>query len=250
MKFTCIVIAGLLGTILAAGCVPGGGDPSATYDQRTGRRAAVAAVGAIGGLEAWRNVSTVGATALVTLYDKSGAAHVDRQEHKIHLAAGTIIARGMTGSGSWRAKVHEDGRGEVTLSGAKMDAAARKRLISALSRLIHRVRGPMNLLAGRERARTASQVNVGGQALIRVGVGGDNRRAIAYYFSLDDHLLRMVTEGADSAGKNGTVTQYTYKPVADKLAFPVRIRVVRIGRHLLVGNRPVMEVDFSDVTIN
>ena len=77
MRFTCIVIAGLLLVVLATGCVPVGEDASATYDQRAGRRAALAAVGAIGGLEAWQNVATVRATALVTLYDKSGTAYVE-----------------------------------------------------------------------------------------------------------------------------------------------------------------------------
>ena len=251
MRFTREAVAGVLGILLVAGCeLNGSRDPYAGYELGPARDAVAASVEAIGGLNAWRKVSTVRATAVVTLYDQAGTAYVDRQEHEIDLGAGRIVALGMAGRGSWRAEAYEDGRGGVTVSGAPMPAAAQKRLIEALSRLARRTGGPMNLLAGGERVRTARPVNVGGHDLVRVGVDGDNQRATAYYFTREGGLLRMVTEGADSPGKDGTVTQYTYKVLPNGLAFPARIRVVRIGRHVLVGSRPVMDVEFSNVRIN
>ena len=60
-------------------------------------------------------------------------------------------------------------------------------------------------------------------------------------------MLKLVTAHADAPGKDGTVTLYTYRMNPNGMAFPAHLAVMKIGRHVLVGERPVLEVDFHRV---
>jgi len=113
--------------------------------------------------------------------------------------------------------------------------------------LLHRLRGPYNLLEGKESARAPQKDQVGGQEVIRVGVTGDNRMAVAYYFGSATGILKYVTAGADSPGSNGTVTSYEYCSLKNGATFPSLIQVNRIGRNVLLGETPVFQVEISDV---
>jgi len=251
MKLGRIGILFWMGAFAAAGCNGLGSarDPYGSYKLGPARNTIAAAIDAIGGVDAWKHVTTVHASALVTAYDEKGTAHVDRQQHVIDLRGGKIAALGVAARGTWTADVRDDGTGSVSASGFAMDGESERRIIGSLSRLAHHVRGPLNFLYGRERGRAPEQVKIGGNELVRVGVDGDNRRAIAYYFDPRSGMLRMMTSGADSPGKDGTVTLYTYEMLPDGIGLPTRIRVVRIGRHVLVGEQPVMEVEYSNVRV-
>jgi len=72
---------------------------------------------------------------------------------------------------------------------------------------------------------------------------------MAYYFDADSGLLRFVTAGADQAGGEGTVTIYDYSRMAGGRMFPRRLRAVKIGRLVLIGEEPVWEADLSNVSL-
>jgi len=251
MRFDRAAITCLLGGLVAGGCnlAAGRRDPYGSYKLGPARNTIAAAVDAIGGVDAWKHVTTIHASAMVTVYDEHGTAHVDRQQHAIDLRGGKIASRGVAARGTWTADVRDDGTGSVSASGFAMDDESERRIIGSLSPLAHHVRGPLNFLYGRERGRAAEQVKIGENELVRVGVDGDNRRAIAYYFDPLSGMLRMMTSDADSPGKDGTVTLYTYEMLPDGIGLPTRIRVVRIGRHVLLGEQPVMEVEYSNVRV-
>ena len=59
--------------------------------------------------------------------------------------------------------------------------------------------------------------------------------------------MRLVTAGADAPGGKGTVTVYSYRMLPNGMAFPMRISVMKIGEHVLIGDEPVLEVDYREV---
>jgi hypothetical protein len=187
-------------------------------------------------------------TAIVTTYDEEGRSYTDRQEMVVDFKADTITAVGGTPQGRWKAVADDDGKFKLKADKAVDEAKVAGRMRPTLATLLHRLRGPYNLLAGRERARTADATRVDGQDVVRVAVGGDNRRAIAYYFDAASGILRFVTAGADRPGGEGTVTLYQYDSLPNGVAFPNRIRVARIGKHVLVGKESVFEVEISHVS--
>jgi len=209
-----------------------------------------AALRAVGGREAWQDVKTVYAHAVVTVYDADGSSnYVDRQDQEIDLASGEIRAVGVTPSGRWRGRANLDGSGQVSgpLFGAKKQL--RKLMAAALGTIVHRAAGPLNFVFGPEVPRGESLARIAGDDVIRVGVAGDSRRALAYYFDPAAKTLRFVTSGGDRPGAKGTITEYTYMRLPNGMAFPETIRVVRIGEHALIGPVRVLEVDFSKVSI-
>jgi hypothetical protein len=119
--------------------------------------------------------------------------------------------------------------------------------ISALRIILHRLRGPLNLYWRGEQAVAAQPLRLEGMDLVRVPVRNSRAGVAAYYFDARTHLLKLATAGADAPGGEGTVTVYTYRRLPGGLAFPSRLAVYRIGRNVLVGDQPVLEVDYQSV---
>ncbi len=189
-------------------------------------------------------------TAIVTTWEAGGKSFTDRQHMVVDFEDNELTAAGSTPQGGWTATV--DGEGDFDLDaedGVSADWIA-DRMRRPMELLLHRLRGPYNLLGGDERARSVRTVRVGGLAAARVGVGGDNRKAIAYYFDPALGLLKYVTAGADRAGGDGTVTVYAYDSFPNGVLFPRELRLVRLGEHVLIGEKPVFEVEVSDVVFD
>ncbi len=185
--------------------------------------------------------------AIVTTYDKDGHKYTDRQKMVIDLSANKISAAGATPQGTWKASADGEGAFSVSAKPSVNTALVRKRMKPALATLLHRLRGPYNLLAGREKARTPRNDQIGGLPVTRVGVTGDNRMAVAYYFGSATGILKYVTRGGDAPGSNGTVTTYEYRSLKNGATFPSSVEVNRIGRNVLLGQTPVLLVEISDV---
>jgi len=184
--------------------------------------------------------------AIVTTYDKDGHKYTDRQKMIVDLSANSITATGATPQGAWKATASPSGTFSVDAQ-ASNTALVRKRMAPVLKTLLHRLRGPYNLLADREMARTPKATQVGGLPVIRVGVTGDNSMAVAYYFGSATGILKYVTTGSDSPGSTGTVTTYEYRSLKNGATFPSLVQVNRLGRNVLLGETPVFHVEISDV---
>jgi hypothetical protein len=186
-------------------------------------------------------------TAIVTTYDQTGKSYTDRQEMLFELAQDKLTTVGGTPQGRWKASIDDDGRFRLRAEPPVDRTKVQARMAPALATLLHRLRGPYNLLDRQEHARSAERTSVGGHAVVRVGVDGDNRQAVAYYFDAASGILRLVAAGADRAGAEGTVTEYQYDSHPNGMLFPSRIKVCRIGEQVLVGQTPVFEVELSEV---
>ena len=224
--------------LAATGCTLKGYDE---YELGPARQAVAGGVEWMGGLDAWKAVGEVHATAVVSVYDADGGADVTRQKQVIDVWDGSITASAPKAGGSWTKSA-----GPADLLDAD---GGMKRTLAIIA---HRAAGPLNILSGRDAiaAGELKAVRVNGHDCIRVPVAGDDRRAKAYYFDAVTHLLRLVTTGEDRPGGNGTVTIYTYQRLPDGTAFPKTLRVVPIGRHVLIGDTPLITVEFSDVTLD
>lgn len=252
------VVRLLMALVLAGGLLAGCGQEEVglweQYDLGTGEEIVRESISQIGGLEAWQDVGRVEADALVTIYDERGGAWYTGQEQVYRLRGGELFGMGGTvsadvqsGQGAWSIRVNERGEGSFQAPGQDVPEAVRNEFKSALGLLLHRVRGPLNLLDPEERVASAETVRLGGQDYVRLGVTGDRAQVIAYYFDVDDGMLRHVTAGSEVPGGEGTVTTYDWKLLSGGMAFPARIRVVEVGENVLVGDEPVLEVDFGTV---
>jgi len=196
-------------------------------------------------------LKTVGFTAVVTTWDARGKPYADQQKVTVDWPRDTIVSRGATPQGNWTLTARRDAEGgtrvKVEADDAVDAAAVERRNGPVLLALLHRLRGPYNLIGRNERPRGLSEAEVVGRELWRVGVEGDNSRAIAYYFDRSNVMLQLVTAGADRPGRKGTVTVYRYEALPNGAAFPKTLRVVDIGKHVLVGDTPVWLVEISDV---
>jgi hypothetical protein len=203
---------------------------------------------ALGGLDRWSEAEDVEAEAVVTTYDGDGTAHVSRQRVRMDLPGGRLSASAVEPRGSWDASVALDGEADFDADGFTASETMRNRLTDALATLLHRVRGPVNLLEGDDHpAGTAQRVKVGGRKLVRVPVAESGHAVKAYYFDSVTRVPVLVTAGADRAGREGTVTRYEYRMLEDGTLFPHRIEVLRIGPNVLVGEEPVLKVEFVAV---
>jgi len=231
---------------LTAGCTT----PRERMMRRLGPAAQIASasIDNLGWCRDGKRIESARFTAIVTTYDKDGKSYTDRQEMVADFKADTIAATGGTPQGAWRAVADDDGKFKLKADDDVDEARVTDRMAPTLAILLHRLRGPYNLLGKSERARTARTVSVDGQDVVRVSVDGDNRKAIAYYFDTASGILKFVTAGADRPGGDGTVTVYQYDSLPDGVAFPNRIKVTHIGRHVLVGDRGVFEIEISNVS--
>lgn len=201
----------------------------------------------IGGLARWKDVGRVHATAVVTIYDDAGKGTVNEQRQVIDIHRNVIHASAMMPQGQWNATVPATGKAPLKTSGSALTKAERDRLIRSLRIILHRVQGPLNLSMHNEKPGKPASVVIGGKKFIRLAVTGGNSDIKAYYFDPQTYVLEMVTAGADKPGGKGTVTLYSWKLLPNGLAFPERISVMKIGSEVLIGNTPVLEVNYLNV---
>jgi hypothetical protein len=243
----------LLTAILLVGCNgldngSTGGGPSA---DRMGVSHGIVSgsISEIGGWEAWDDVSEVTAACNLAVYDEKARPYINRMQVTVDYDSLTMTAVAETPAGTWTGKV--DAAENVTIYGQGFQGSGpdRERMKRALVLLSHRFRGPLNFVLTEERPHGRKAVRVDGQDVARVGVQGDVRHAIAYYFDETTAALRFITSGADKAGQDGTVTVYSWQMLDNSLAVPAEIRVMHIGDYVLIGNRPMLEAEFTDVTM-
>jgi len=233
---------------LQPGCVGDGRDAYRAYDLGAAEPTVASAIEASGGLDAWRNIGRIRANVLMTIYENGGQAYVNSQMHDLDVNAGKLTVRAATAARTWQATCTSSGG--FSLSGASaLGRLSPERLQAAMSLVLHRVTGPLNLLSSRERPLGQENISSDGRRLVRVKVDGDADKAIAYYFDAVGGMLRMVTSGSEDPGQAGTVTVYSYQTLANGMEFPRKLRVVRTGQHLLVGQPEVMEVEYTEVTV-
>ncbi len=235
----------LLGMALLAGC-----DNSQMAGSKLGPASEIvsASIANLGWSKVFGgSLGSVSFTAIVTTYDKDGQKYTDRQKMAVDLGANTITTKGATPLGTWTARAGQGGLASADAD-PRVDATlVSRRMGMVLPILLHRLRGPYNLKKGPEVARSQQKAQVGGMPAVRVGVTGDNRMAIAYYFGAATGILNYVTAGADSPGSSGTVTSYEYRSLENGATFPSLIRVNRIGSNVLLGEIPIFQVEISDV---
>ena len=203
----------------------------------------------MGGYEAWKEVRKIQASALVTVYGPSGQLYVNRQRQVIDIHGGTLVAEADTGQGSWRAVVRDSGRCRLRAKGFRPEEGAEQRICGALRTLLHRVRGPLNLLRLSEKVVSVQRTRLGGQDVVAVAVQAEPRRADGYYFQATSGELRYVSAGVDEPGAGRTLTTYRYMMLPSGMAFPKHIRLTEAGPNVPVSRRPVLDVEFEDVRI-
>ena len=235
----------VLGTVLLTGCL----SEQERMLRRLGPAAEIttASLNNLGWSQLGEEAEEVSFTAIVTTWDAQQRSFTDRQEMAVDFEEGEIESIGGTPQGSWQAEATDTGGFSLKADRGVDEEQVAQRMAPTLQTLLHRLRGPYNLLVTDERARTAEDTRVDGQAVVRVGVEGDNRMAVAYYFDATLGVLKFVTAGADRAGGEGTVTVYEYDSMPNGVLFPSRIRVMKLGRHVVVGDTPVLEVQISNV---
>lgn len=235
--------------LLAAGCLAG----CVAYDDAATKLGSAsdivsASIENLGWTKAFGGrLGSASFVAIVSTYDKDGQIYTDRQKMVVDLAANRITTAGATPQGTWKAAAGPGEAFSVDAEAGVNTGLVRRRMGPALAILLHRLRGPYNLLEGNESARSPQKDQVGGLSVIRVGVTGDNRMAVAYYFGSATGILKYVSAGADSPAGNGTVTSYEYRSLKNGATFPSLIQVNRIGRNVLLGQVPVLQVEISDV---
>ncbi len=238
-----VIMLAVLGLLAVSGCA----DPYARYKLGPAHDAVAGSIDAMGGIGRWRSVGSIEAIAVVSIYDDTGKAMINEQHQVIKLKRDVILASARTADGSWAAVVDGDGKSKFKSKGFAESPERKAALVESLRTILHRVRGPMNLCVGGEKTTGSERVRIGGQDLIRVPVKGGDAGVNAYYFDAQTHTLKLVTAGADEAGGEGTVTVYSWKMHPNGMAFPDRISVMKIGKHVLVGDEPVLEVNYRKV---
>ncbi len=236
--------------LLTAGCflaVSGCADPYTECKVGPAGDIVVGSIDAMGGMSRWRSVGSIEAVAVVSIYDDTGKAMINEQHQVIKLDKDVILALARTAEGSWTAAVCGDGDSKFKSKGFTASSERKKAIIESLQTILHRVRGPMNLCLGDEKPTATERVRIDGEEMIRVPVAGGAGGVKAYYFDAQTSALRLVTVGADKPGGDGTVTVYSWRIFPNGLAFPVRISVRKIGRNVLIGDKPVLEVDYRQV---
>jgi hypothetical protein len=139
--------------------------------------------------------------------------------------------------------------GLVTTSlDASLTSAQKQQIENYLRLILHRLRGPLNLLDGGETPGAVTTVFVASRAMRRVEATGRAELAKAYFFDERYHDLRLITDGKDTPPASGTVTVLTNERV-DGLLLPVEMEVVDAGRDCLIGTHTRMSVQLKDVRV-
>lgn len=243
MKRTCLPV--ILAGLMLAGC--GNAGRYGQYNLGESQELVAKSVESIGGLDAWTRLGTVRANVVVAIYDARGQ-HVTRQKQLININAGSVESSGMTARGKWNALVHDDGR--QVFSGDTANGPTSFQIVAALRTELHRLRGPLNLLGRGERTGDTEKMFIGGKEVTRVLARGGLNDVAAYYFCVETGRLVYLTCGGIEAGKAGSITAYEYTTLPGGIVFPKSIKVYRIGEHVLLGDKLIMEAEFSDIRIN
>jgi hypothetical protein len=239
MRQACVALIVMLGGALAGGC---SGDPYASRDLGAAREVVVKSIDNLGGLDAWRKVQSVQAVAIVASYDNTGAATVDRVKLSMDFNSGVIRATGRATQGEWSAKA-------AVWDGCETQGPAPSAIASNLAPILYRCRGPLNFLHG-DKVLSIRRDRVNGVDVDRVGAAGPNGQRAAYYFDAVTGLLRFLSAGDETPGGHGTITSYgkeSYVMLPNGLVFPRKFRILQVGQDTLVGEKPVLEVEFSDI---
>jgi hypothetical protein len=85
--------------------------------------------------------------------------------------------------------------------------------------------------------------------VIRVAVQSSPQGSVAYYLDAQDLVLSYVTTGADSPGGKGTITRYHWQMAKNGLSFPSSIEVLTLGRDVLIGDTPILELVYDEVEV-
>jgi hypothetical protein len=235
--------------VVLAGCAA---DPYVAVSSSGAKPATVKSIQAMGGLDNWKSVHRIHATAVVTDY-VDGTGVISQQQHEYDLDAGTLTASGELPQGLWKATVHLDGRGAFADSTAKaVTPEQRFRLVSSMLASLRRAYGTLRLSgfgpSPHERATSFGTATIFGTEYIRIGVAGGVEGVKAFYLDTQSYLPVYVTVGVDQAGGVGRIARYQWTMLNNGLAFPATIEVYDIGQDVLVGHKPVLEVDLRDIT--
>ena len=241
-----------LGVAVAAACLTGCQGRWAGIRQELGPAAEIgtAAMQNLGWDSQAGKLRKVGFSAVVTTYDKNGKSYTDLQKMVVDLKKDTLTAVGRSPQGPWRATAYDDGKFKLKAKRPVDKYEVTRRMAPTLATLLHRLRGPYNLVGHHEHARSAEAALIDGARVVRVSVDGDNRKAVAYYFDAATGMLRFVTAGADRPGRKGTVTVYRYAALPNGMAFPKLIKVARLGTHVLVGEEAIFQVEISGMRLD
>ena len=223
-------------------------DPYSRYKLGSARDVVAGAIGASGGLDAWRSVDKIHAVANITNYDEDGTAHIDRVHVTISPWSDSISARGVSPQGPWHARLSDNGR--ITMTGQGTQDGQVMRDILAV--ILHRSLGTLNLLVDGEKVLNTGRTKISGEELSKVRVASSKGYVMAYYFSASNNLLRYITDGADAPGGDGTLTIFgqgkkSYVTLKGGLTMPSSFKVVRIGQHVLPSDQKVMEVELTEI---
>ncbi|MCY2929745.1 MAG: hypothetical protein NTV86_09685 [Planctomycetota bacterium] len=244
-----------LAAILAIGGCAGGGleSPKPPAMNPALCRAAYMSLQSNGGFKAWQGLGPVRAKAVLSIHEPGAQEYVTAVGLTIDLAGGVLEASGQTATGAWQARAGIDGTYTLSGEGLPGEPARQEQIGKALATILHRLRGPMNLLLGSDRPAGASrEADVDGVEVVRLPVAGGAFDAKAYYFDKADRRLAFLTAGADAPGGKGAVTLYEYRTFRGGLAFPSRLRLIRVGTNVLVGRQGddlLLDVTFSHVQL-
>jgi len=241
----------LLSGAISVGCTSTSLEAYKKYDLGPAEATIASGIESAGGLRAWKKVGRIRAKALMTIYEDDGRSYVNRQVHEVRINARKLTIKAAEGSGKWRASYSTGLIGGFSLSNrAALEGLSQERLRRIMGVLLHRLIGPLNLLGGEERPGEPANVTVDGQDLVRIPVTGDRSMASAYYFDVAGGELRMVADGSDKPGRKGTVTLYKYQTLPNGMLFPSKVQIVRTGEYILVGKTSIVEVEYSEVSVD
>jgi hypothetical protein len=238
-----VTLVVLASGIALVGCGREGGPPSSQAEQ-----VVMDAAARCGGSKQLGEVSRITGCALVKLYDNEGNATVRGQQFTAYPRLGLIQAQGRLGDGRWHATVAMGGMGVVTGGDANLSRADKEQIENYLRLILHRLRGPMNLLGGGEKPVEVSTVFVAGRAMRRVAATGRPELAKAYFFDERYRDLRMIADGKDTPPGSGTVTVLDNQHV-DGYLLPVGMEVVEVGQDSLIGRRTRLSVHLENVHV-
>ncbi len=251
-KIATFASAILLTAALGAGC---GADRSGGFAAAVAQVPGPEAVGATEWLE---YVDALRTTAVVTTYADDGTAVVRTMRLNVDVNDGVLAAEGNLPGGSWTARITLDDWGVLNPLGIgwvhdhgdlHLNKQQKQQLARTLRLILHRIRGPVNLLeGGGEEIVAVEDVFVAGYDATRMIAAGRPELALAYFFS--DGQLRMITQGAVEPGGTGEVTVYTTERTAAGAIQPAAFEVMKIGRDSLIGRQKIMAVRLTDVRLD
>lgn len=243
----CVMVGLMLCFLPLTGCQAT--DPYAKYQLGAGRDMVASAMQAIGGLARWQDVKSIEATALVTHYGADSQANIDRMTLTMDPWTGDIMAVGHSPQGRW----------QVTCIGGKtkFDGAAApmnsRELCAMLQTIEQRIAGPVSLLRGQDKVVSAASARIQDIDLSRLAVRSKSLGEMAYYFD-SSMLLRYLTSGSEIPGGSGTVTVYgpkeNYIMLGQGLILPRKFRINHVGQTVLLSDKPVLEVELSDMVVH